>query len=99
MQREFKAVAGQLLKDVCLNTYQTFDYLVKLALDNNKYDLGYKCKTGDVFVFETDLVVNLGVLRDIEIRQQKFLTTEVPDPVDFGLNYTGSEFTETINEF
>lgn len=88
MLKEFEAVSGQLLKDVCLNTYGTLDQLVKLAKDNNIDDLQYKCKTGDVFTFDTDLVQNLAVYRDIELNETKYLTTEIPDPVDFNLNYT-----------
>lgn len=87
MLKPFEAVSGQLLKDVCLNTYGTLDQLVKLAQDNNIEDLHYKCKTGDVFIFDTDLVQNLAVYRDIELNETKYLTTEIPDPVPFSLNY------------
>jgi hypothetical protein len=87
MLGEFKAISGQLLKDVCLNTYQTLDYIVKLANDNGITDLNYLCKTGDKFIFNPELVVNIATLREIEIKDKKYLITETPDPVDFGLNY------------
>lgn len=87
MLEEFKAVEGQTLTDVCLNTYQSLDYLVKLARDNQVADLNYTCKTGDVFLFDPSLVVNLGVLRDIKFKGTRYLTAESPDPVEYSLNY------------
>jgi hypothetical protein len=52
----YYAVPGQSLYDICLNTYGTLDYIVKLILDNNISGLSYVPVSGQQFVYDTSLV-------------------------------------------
>lgn len=56
MLSEYKAVLGQSMLDVCLNTYQTLDYLYKLVIDSGITDINYIPKSGDVFLYDKSLV-------------------------------------------
>jgi hypothetical protein len=61
MQQNYKAVNGQSLLDVCLNTYGTTDLLYKLLQDNSIANLDYTPVTGQAFVYDDDLVIDQGV--------------------------------------
>jgi len=52
----YYAVNGQSLYDICLNTYGTLDYIVKLMLDNNISGLGYVPLSGQQFIYDSTLV-------------------------------------------
>lgn len=58
MLTEYKAVLGQSVLDVCLNTYQTLDYLYKLIVDSGYENVNYIPKSGDVFLYDKTLVIN-----------------------------------------
>jgi hypothetical protein len=52
----FKAVNGQSLADVCMNTYGTMDYFVKLLQDNNIANANQLPYTGQQFKWDETLV-------------------------------------------
>ena len=58
MIQSYTAVSGQSLLDVCLITYGSMDYIVKLANDNGITDLCTYQLSGKVFTFDSSLVVN-----------------------------------------
>jgi hypothetical protein len=58
MQRKFVAVDGQSLVDVCLNTYGTLDYLLKLIQDSGVVNLNADVSSQQVFLFDDSLVVD-----------------------------------------
>lgn len=53
MQRAYKALEGQSIYDVCLQTYGTQNLLAKLIADN-----GAAVVPGKVFNFDSDLVAD-----------------------------------------
>jgi hypothetical protein len=52
----FKAINGQSLADVCLNTYGSMDYFVKLLQDNNIANANQLPYTGQQFSWDETLV-------------------------------------------
>lgn len=54
----YKAVYGQSLFDVCLNTYGTFDYLAKLLIDNNVENIDITPYSGQIFNWDEMLVAD-----------------------------------------
>lgn len=49
---------GQSLDDVCLNTYGSLDFKLKLAVDNNSATLNYAPIPGTIFEYDPSLVVS-----------------------------------------
>lgn len=52
----FIAGEGSTILDVCLNTYGTLDYLVKLMVDNNHPSVNDRPVKGTAYVFDETLV-------------------------------------------
>lgn len=57
--KTFKAVDMSTIYDVCLNTYGTFDYLVKLMVDNGFDGVNTYPTAGQVFSYDDSLVYGL----------------------------------------
>jgi hypothetical protein len=74
MQQNYKAVNGQSLLDICLNTYGTTDLLYKLLQDNNIPCLDYTPVTGQAFVYDDDLVIDQGVTQYFNQTGTKYAT-------------------------
>jgi len=58
---QYKAVTGQSLLDICLNTYGSFDLLTKLIEDNGIDNANYTPFSGQVFVWDEKLTVDQAV--------------------------------------
>lgn len=58
MQRQFGIVDGQSLLDVCLNTYGSLDYLLRLIQDNGIENANANVQSGQIVVFEDSLVID-----------------------------------------
>lgn len=56
--KSFTAISGQSIQDICLNTYQSLDYLVKLMLDNNHPGINEYPPSGKKFNYDDTLVVD-----------------------------------------
>lgn len=56
--RTFKAIAGQSIYDVCLQTYGSLDYLYKLMEDNGVQGLNDDVVSGQTFTWDDTLVVD-----------------------------------------
>lgn len=60
---QYKAVTGQSVFDLCLNTYGSFDLLFKFLSDNNISDVNYVPYSGQIFywdeTFTADQAVNV----------------------------------------
>lgn len=54
--KEFKAISNSTIYDVCMNTYGTLDYLVKLLVDNNINDINVNPTNGQIFLYDDTLV-------------------------------------------
>lgn len=61
MLRSYKAIEGQSLLDVCLQTYGTLDLLIKLMQDSGIDNVNVKPKSQQVFIYDDTLVFNQGV--------------------------------------
>lgn len=55
---KFIAVDNSTIYDVCLNTYGSLDYLVKLMEENNFDGVETMPKAGQEFLFDEEMVVN-----------------------------------------
>lgn len=54
--KEFIAISNSTYYDICLNTYGTLDYLIKLLNDNNVADFNTNPINGKVFLYDDTLV-------------------------------------------
>jgi hypothetical protein len=81
--KNYTAVAGQSIHDVCLNTYGTLDLLLKLVKDNDFGSLDGNVSSRQVFTFDDDLVVIQGT-------NASFLGT--PDKYATDLSNTGAAY-------
>lgn len=59
MIREFRAVDMSTIYDVCLNTYGTLNYLVKLMVDNGFAGVNLYPVAGQIFKYDDTLVYGL----------------------------------------
>lgn len=66
MQRKYRALEGQSLYDVCLNTYGTLNLLSRLMVENGVERTDLVIKTGDEFTWDDDFVFDVLVLRKKE---------------------------------
>lgn len=57
----FTAISNSTIYDVCLNTYGTLDYLVKLMTDNNFGSVDDYPLNGQQFIFDETLIANQAV--------------------------------------
>ncbi len=57
----FTAIFGQSIFDVCLNTYGSFDYLLKLITDNNIPNINYTPYSGQQFTWDETLTADQAV--------------------------------------
>lgn len=66
------AVTGQSLYDVCLITYGSLDFLLKLANDNGITDLNNTALTGIAFSYDSSLIANQAINQALnqQINQQ-----------------------------
>lgn len=61
----YTAVRGQSLRDVCLITYGSLDFLTKLAIDNDISDLNDVNLSGITFSYDESLVVSQTVAQSV----------------------------------
>lgn len=61
MLKKYKAIEGQSLLDVCLQTYGTLDLLIKLLQDSGVDNVNVKPKSQQVFIYDDILIFNQGV--------------------------------------
>lgn len=59
--QQFSAASNSTIYDVCLNTYGSLDFLVKLMLDNNYINVNTYPTSGQVFIFDETLIANQAV--------------------------------------
>lgn len=56
MPKEYNSTEGQSVLDVCISIYGTSDYIYKLMQDSGIDNLDYIPKTGDVFIYDTEIL-------------------------------------------
>lgn len=74
--RTFKAIAGQSIYDVCLQTYGSLDYLYKLLQDNGINGLNEDVSSGQPFIWDDSLVVDQ-LANAAYAESKKFYSTNV----------------------
>lgn len=57
----YKSIYGQSIFDVCLNTYGTIDYLLKLITDNDIENINYTPYSGQEFTWDETLTSDQAV--------------------------------------
>jgi len=68
------AVEGQSLYDVCLNTYGSLDFLLKMLQDSGVSDINQSPHSGQVFSFDPQLVVDQGINRQLTVTNTRYAT-------------------------
>jgi glycopeptide antibiotics resistance protein len=63
----FKAISNSTIYDVCLNTYGSLDYLVKLMVDNKFVSVNEYPVNEQEFIFDETLVVDKST-KDLKIK-------------------------------
>lgn len=77
----YKAINGQSIYDVCLQTYGSLDYLFKLMQDNAFAGLDEIVISGQEFVWDDSLVINQQVNAAYLATGQLYSTKAPPKPV------------------
>lgn len=77
----YKAINGQSIYDVCLQTYGSLDYLFKLMQDNAFAGLDEIVVSGQEFVWDDSLVINQQVNAAFLATGQLYSTKAPPKPV------------------
>jgi hypothetical protein len=77
----YKAINGQSIYDVCLQTYGSLDYLYKLMQDNAFAGLDDKVISGQEFVWDDSLVINQQVNAAFLATGQLYSTMAPPKPL------------------
>lgn len=72
--KTFRAVSGQSILDVCLNTYGSLNLLYKLVQDNNIQDINQLVSSRQPFIYDTDLVIDSGLNQTFEDSGIKYAT-------------------------
>lgn len=68
MIREFVACEMSTIWDVCLNTYGTLNYIVKLMVDNNFAGVNSYPVAGQVFLYDDSLVYGLAQQKSNDVK-------------------------------
>jgi hypothetical protein len=74
MQIAFKAIEGQSITDVVLNTYGTVNQLGRLIVDNGIADINGVTTTGQQFVFDSQYIEDQNLYDYIIQYDAKFRT-------------------------
>lgn len=77
----YKAINGQSIYDVCLQTYGSLDYLYKIMQDNAFAGLDEIVVSGQEFVWDDSLVINQQVNAAFLATGQLYSTKAPPKPV------------------
>src|SRR3954447_26298775 len=70
----YPAVEGQSLYDVCLNTYGSLDFLLKMLVDSGVSDINQSPFSGQIFSFDPQLVVDQGINRQLIVTDTRYAT-------------------------
>jgi hypothetical protein len=73
--KNFTAISGQSIWDVCLNTYASLDLVSKLMKDNNFDNLNAKPLSGQSFLFDDTLIPDQNVTSSIDLNRVKYSTS------------------------
>jgi hypothetical protein len=89
--RTYKAIAGQSIYDVCLQTYGTLDLIYKMMQDNGVNGLNEPVLSGQAFVWDESLVQDQQ-LNAAFVASGKIYATDVSNygSVFYVINNTGS---------
>lgn len=71
---KYIAVEGQSLYDVCLNTYGTLDLLRRLMDDSGVDNVNHLPFSGQVFLFDPELVVDQALQRSQVVTETRYAT-------------------------
>lgn len=92
MLKEYKAIAGQSVYDVCTLLYGNCNNIVKLCADSGLTDIDTVDLSGFTFIYDTSLVAN-NALQSFLLandRGTNYITPDAACPIIAGLSQTGS---------
>jgi len=79
---QFKAVEGQSIYDICLQTYGSLDYMVKLLQDNGLANVNISPFSGQIFVWDETLAADRTISRNTAvIYATKALSNELSNTI------------------
>ena len=78
MQLRYKAIEGQSLFDIVLNTYGAIEYIYKLIKDNGIENLNYIVKSGDEFLYDGDLITDTTIFTTTTLSGVRYATAYIP---------------------
>lgn len=85
----YKAVDGQTLADVCLNTYGSLDYFFKLLVDSDVYNADQICYSGQPFNYDDTLIVDTAINRTTTINNIRYATAYSENGNTYFINVGG----------
>lgn len=78
MQLRYKAIEGQSLFDIVLNTYGAIEYIYKLIKDNGIENINYIVKSGDEFLYDGDLITDTTIFTTTTLSWVRYATAYIP---------------------
>lgn len=72
--RTYKAISGQTLADICMNTYGSMDYFYTLLQDSGVYNADQVPYTGQEFIYNETLIVDSSVNKTTTINNIRYAT-------------------------
>lgn len=70
----YTAVEGQSIYDVCLNTYGSLDFVLKMLQDSGVSDINQSPYSGQIFSFDPEMVVDQGINRQLTVTNTRYAT-------------------------
>lgn len=77
MQLVYNPPIGSSILDVCLNVYLSLDLMPRLLVDNNVQSLNYVTGLNDTFVYDTDLIEDEFLSREVLKNNYRFCTGDL----------------------
>ncbi len=91
MIQSFTAVDQSTIWDICLNTYGSVDFIVKLMQDNDFPNINAYPDAGQIFLYDDTLVVNQNIKRT-GLPALKYCTRERTHTNDENMKYYEQNF-------
>jgi hypothetical protein len=79
---QFKAISGQSLIDICLNTYGSLDFLTQLIQDNNIQSINDSVSSGQIFnwnITDSEKIYSIYSTNNTTFYDERFLDSIIDD--------------------
>jgi len=90
---QFKAISGQSLIDICLNTYGSLDFLTQLIQDNNIQSINDSVSSGQIFnwnITDSEKIYSIYSTNNTTLYDERFLDSIIDDSGNIVIDHTNN---------